>query len=119
MTYGIRITGVDRKRFDLEQFKRDVSGLKDAWEKISILAANAVRRYTPVDSGDLLRTTEPKADRGFASVRSGNDTDVPYAAIVNYKYGKRYMQKADIEVQPMIEPILLAEIDKAILRRRL
>src|SRR6476620_8759876 len=114
--FRVKIEGLDLTQAQLALLKEDIAGLEDAWEKISKLAASRVAAPAPVRSGKLRASVDSKADRQYATASAGSDL-VPYAGMVNYRYGKRFMKKAEIDILPMIEPILEAEIGKIIKKR--
>lgn len=121
---GVRVEGLNKLTRDLQALGLDVDDLKGAFSSIAAEGAALAARYAPRRTGALAASIRGNKAKNKAVIAAGR-ARVPYAGPINYGWPKRhiapskFMQKADLEMQPKALALLEREINQAIQKRGL
>lgn len=121
---GVEVEGLSRVLRDLKALGLEVDDLKDAFQKISTEAAEAVARHVPRKTGKAAGAVRGNRAQSKAVVRAGSAA-VPYLGPLNYGWPSRniapaaFMQKGEEEYAPKAVQRLEEEIAATIRQRGL
>lgn len=122
---GVEVEGLSRILRELKALGLEVDDLKDAFQKISTEAAEAVARHVPRGkTGRAAGAVRGNRAQSKAVVRAGSSA-VPYLGVLNYGWPKRniqpaaFMQKGEEEYAPKAVQRLEEEIAATIRQRGL
>lgn len=121
---GFKVEGLTRVTRALKDLGLEVDDLKNAFSKISSLAAEKAAGHAPKKSGRLAASVRGNRAQSKAVVTAGRAA-VPYAGPINYGWPARgisasgFMQKTDEEMRPRAVQLLEDEINAAARRKGL